>query len=74
MGESPRPNAVSATRWDFVWCKYHGHDLRIVGRSVYDCTPGTLLFISQTQNQWQGAYTVIHLGFGMGIPLLLPVF
>jgi thiol:disulfide interchange protein DsbD len=35
---------------------------------------GTLLFISQTQNQWQGALLLFTLGFGMGIPLLLPVY
>ena len=32
---------------------------------------GTLLFISQTQNQWQGALLLFCLGFGMGIPLLI---
>lgn len=32
---------------------------------------GTLLFISQTQSQWQGALLLFCLGFGMGIPLLI---
>ena len=32
---------------------------------------GALLFISQTQNQWQGAVLLFTLGFGMGTPLLL---
>ncbi len=32
---------------------------------------GALLFISQTQSQWQGAILLFTLGFGMGTPLLL---
>ncbi|MDO4222925.1 MAG: protein-disulfide reductase DsbD [Acinetobacter sp.] len=32
---------------------------------------GVLLFIAQTEHQWQGALLLFALGFGMGIPLLL---
>jgi thiol:disulfide interchange protein DsbD len=32
---------------------------------------GALLFISQSQSQWQGAILLFTLGFGMGTPLLL---
>ncbi|MEO4182224.1 protein-disulfide reductase DsbD [Acinetobacter pittii] len=43
----------------------------LVGPCMTAPLAGTLLFISQTQNQWQGALLLFCLGFGMGIPLLL---
>ena len=43
----------------------------LVGPCMTAPLAGTLLFISQTQNQWQGALLLFTLGFGMGIPLLL---
>ena len=43
----------------------------LVGPRMTAPLAGTLLFISQTQNQWQGALLLFTLGFGMGIPLLL---
>ncbi|WP_130803930.1 protein-disulfide reductase DsbD [Acinetobacter ihumii] len=43
----------------------------LVGPCMTAPLAGTLLFISQTQDQWQGALLLFCLGFGMGIPLLL---
>ena len=43
----------------------------LVGPCMTAPLAGVLLFISQTQNQWQGALLLFVLGFGMGIPLLL---
>ncbi|RZG88152.1 protein-disulfide reductase DsbD [Acinetobacter venetianus] len=43
----------------------------LVGPCMTAPLAGVLLFISQTQNQWQGAFLLFALGFGMGIPLLL---
>lgn len=43
----------------------------LVGPCMTAPLAGVLLFISQTQNQWQGALLLFALGFGMGIPLLL---
>ncbi|KAE9903346.1 thiol:disulfide interchange protein, partial [Enterobacteriaceae bacterium TzEc051] len=43
----------------------------LVGPCMTAPLAGTLLFISQTQNQWQGALLLFCLGFGMGIPLLI---
>lgn len=43
----------------------------LVGPCMTAPLAGTLLFISQTQNQWQGALLLFALGFGMGIPLML---
>ncbi|APR69039.1 protein-disulfide reductase DsbD [Acinetobacter haemolyticus] len=43
----------------------------LVGPCMTAPLAGVLLFISQTQNQWQGALLLFTLGFGMGIPLLL---
>lgn len=43
----------------------------LVGPCMTAPLAGTLLFISQTQNQWEGALLLFTLGFGMGIPLLL---
>ena len=43
----------------------------LVGPCMTAPLAGTLLFISQTQNQWQGALLLFTLGFGMGTPLLL---
>ncbi|MDA3507259.1 protein-disulfide reductase DsbD [Acinetobacter junii] len=43
----------------------------LVGPCMTAPLAGTLLFISQTQSQWQGALLLFTLGFGMGIPLLL---
>lgn len=43
----------------------------LVGPCMTAPLAGALLFISQTQNQWQGALLLFTLGFGMGTPLLL---
>lgn len=43
----------------------------LVGPCMTAPLAGVLLFISQTQNQWQGALLLFMLGLGMGIPLLL---
>ena len=43
----------------------------LVGPCMTAPLAGALLFISQTQNQWQGAILLFCLGFGMGMPLLL---
>lgn len=43
----------------------------LVGPCMTAPLAGALLFISQTQNQWQGAVLLFALGFGMGTPLLL---
>lgn len=43
----------------------------LVGPCMTAPLAGALLFISQTQQQWQGALLLFMLGFGMGIPLLL---
>ena len=43
----------------------------LVGPCMTAPLAGVLLFISQSQNQWQGALLLFSLGFGMGIPLLL---
>ncbi|ENX35981.1 hypothetical protein F889_00680 [Acinetobacter colistiniresistens] len=43
----------------------------LVGPCMTAPLAGVLLFISQTQSQWQGALLLFTLGFGMGIPLLL---
>jgi Thiol:disulfide interchange protein len=43
----------------------------LVGPCMTAPLAGALLFISQTQNQWQGAVLLFTLGFGMGTPLLL---
>ena len=43
----------------------------LVGPCMTAPLAGTLLFISQTQNQWQGALLLFTLGFGMGLPVLL---
>ena len=43
----------------------------LVGPCMTAPLAGALLFISQTQNQWQGALLLFTLGFGMGLPLLL---
>lgn len=43
----------------------------LVGPCMTAPLAGVLLFISQTQSQWQGALLLFALGFGMGIPLLL---
>ena len=42
----------------------------LVGPCMTAPLAGVLLFISQTQNQWQGALLLFTLGFGMGVPLL----
>lgn len=46
----------------------------LVGPCMTAPLAGTLLFISQTQDQFQGAILLFCLGFGMGIPLLLAAF
>lgn len=43
----------------------------LVGPCMTAPLAGVLLFISQTQHQWQGAVLLFSLGLGMGIPLLL---
>lgn len=43
----------------------------LVGPCMTAPLAGALLFISQTQSQWQGALLLFALGFGMGTPLLL---
>lgn len=43
----------------------------LVGPCMTAPLAGVLLFISQTQSQWQGGLLLFTLGFGMGIPLLL---
>ncbi len=43
----------------------------LVGPCMTAPLAGALLFISQTQSQWQGALLLFSLGFGMGTPLLL---
>ncbi|WP_174660530.1 protein-disulfide reductase DsbD [Acinetobacter sp. 10FS3-1] len=43
----------------------------LVGPCMTAPLAGALLFISQTQSQWQGALLLFGLGFGMGTPLLL---
>ena len=43
----------------------------LVGPCMTAPLAGALLFISQTQSQWQGALLLFTLGFGMGTPLLL---
>ncbi|OAL87444.1 thiol:disulfide interchange protein [Acinetobacter sp. SFD] len=43
----------------------------LVGPCMTAPLAGALLFISQTQSQWQGALLLFTLGFGMGAPLLL---
>ncbi|RLZ10298.1 protein-disulfide reductase DsbD [Acinetobacter sp. 2JN-4] len=43
----------------------------LVGPCMTAPLAGILLFISQNQNQWQGALLLFTLGFGMGLPLLL---
>lgn len=43
----------------------------LVGPCMTAPLAGALIFISQTQNQWQGALLLFTLGFGMGTPLLL---
>ena len=43
----------------------------LVGPCMTAPLAGALLFISQTQQQWQGAILLFFLGFGMGTPLLL---
>ena len=43
----------------------------LVGPCMTAPLAGALLFISQTQSQWQGALLLFTLGFGMGMPLLL---
>lgn len=43
----------------------------LVGPCMTAPLAGALLFIAQTQQQWQGALLLFVLGFGMGIPLLL---
>lgn len=43
----------------------------LVGPCMTAPLAGALLFISQTQNQLQGALLLFTLGFGMGTPLLL---
>ncbi|NNG76063.1 protein-disulfide reductase DsbD [Acinetobacter sp. ANC 4277] len=43
----------------------------LVGPCMTAPLAGALLFISQTQSQWQGAILLFALGFGMGTPLLL---
>lgn len=42
----------------------------LVGPCMTAPLAGALLFISQTQQQWQGAILLFSLGFGMGTPLL----
>lgn len=42
----------------------------LVGPCMTAPLAGALLFISQTQQQWQGAILLFSLGFGMGMPLL----
>ena len=52
--------------------RHHGDDFGAIGWPCMTAPlAGVLLFISQTQNQWQGALLLFALGFGMGIPLLL---
>lgn len=46
----------------------------LVGPCMTAPLAGALLFISQTQQQWQGAILLFSLGLGMGIPLLLISF
>lgn len=43
----------------------------LVGPCMTAPLAGALIFISQTQSQWQGALLLFILGFGMGTPLLL---
>lgn len=43
----------------------------LVGPCMTAPLAGALLFISQTQSQWQGALLLFTLGFGMGTPLLI---
>ena len=43
----------------------------LVGPCMTAPLAGALLFISQTQSQWQGALLLFTLGFGMGTPMLL---
>jgi thioredoxin:protein disulfide reductase len=43
----------------------------LVGPCMTAPLAGALLFISQSQSQWQGAILLFTLGFGMGTPLLL---
>lgn len=43
----------------------------LVGPCMTAPLAGALLFISQSQSQWQGALLLFTLGFGMGMPLLL---
>ncbi|MFT4020387.1 MAG: protein-disulfide reductase DsbD [Acinetobacter sp.] len=43
----------------------------LVGPCMTAPLAGALLFIAQTQQQWQGAVLLFTLGFGMGIPLLI---
>lgn len=43
----------------------------LVGPCMTAPLAGVLLFISQSEHQWQGAVLLFSLGFGMGIPLLL---
>lgn len=43
----------------------------LVGPCMTAPLAGVLLYITQTDHQWQGAVLLFCLGFGMGIPLLL---
>ncbi|WLF83853.1 protein-disulfide reductase DsbD [Moraxella sp. ZY210820] len=43
----------------------------LVGPCMTAPLAGVLLFISQSEHQWQGAMLLFSMGFGMGIPLLL---
>lgn len=43
----------------------------LVGPCMTAPLAGILLFIAQSEQQWQGAVLLFSLGFGMGIPLLL---
>lgn len=43
----------------------------LVGPCMTAPLAGVLLFIAQSEQQWQGAVLLFSLGFGMGIPLLL---
>ena len=43
----------------------------LVGPCMTAPLAGALLFISQTQSQWQGAVLLFTLGLGMGTPMLL---
>lgn len=43
----------------------------LVGPCMTAPLAGVLLFIAQSEHQWQGAMLLFSMGFGMGIPLLL---